>query len=446
MTAPNDPKRLAELDHRHLWHPFTQQQRWVASPPLIIERGEGCELFDVQGRSYIDGVSSLWTNVHGHRHPVLDAAVREQLDRLAHSTLLGLSHPPAIELATRLVDLVPWGLERVFFSDNGSTATEVALKMAFQYQQQTGQTQRTRFAALSDAYHGDTLGAVSVGAIPLFHRVYKPLLFDAVAIPAPTEPGSEEEEACLDRGLTLLEEHGDELAAFIFEPLVQGAAGMKMHTRHFLKTLCDKAREKGVLLIADEVATGFGRTGSMFATEQVGVASDFMAVAKGLAAGYLPIAATLTTEAVYEAFLGDPETYKQFFHGHTFTGNPLACAAALANLDLFESDGVLARAKAIGALLARQLDEHLVDTPGVASVRQTGVMVGIDLVQRDGTPWPADRQQGHRVVMRARKHGVILRPLGDTVVLNPPLAISDTQIVKLVQATAEAVRAERAHQ
>jgi adenosylmethionine-8-amino-7-oxononanoate aminotransferase len=442
MREPTDPKRLAELDHRHLWHPFTQQARWVSTDPLIIERGKGCELFDVHGNAYIDGVSSLWTNVHGHGHPALDAAVREQLGRLAHSTLLGLSHPPAIELATRLVDLVPWGLDRVFFSDNGSTATEVALKMAFQYHQQTGQTGRTRFAALSDAYHGDTLGAVSVGAIPLFHQVYKPLLFDAIAIPAPRSPGGEDEDACLERGMALLDTHGDELAAFIFEPLVQGAAGMKMHRPRFLRRLAEKARSKGVLLIADEVATGFGRTGSMFATEQVGVAPDFMAVAKGLAAGYLPLAATLTTEAVYTAFLGAPETYKQFFHGHTFTGNPLACAAAIANLDLFETEGVLARAKDVSALMAGQLEHHLVDTPGVAEVRQRGVMVGIDLVRRDGTPWPAARQQGHRVVMRARRHGVILRPLGDTVILNPPLAISDAQVAKLIGATAEAVRGE----
>jgi adenosylmethionine-8-amino-7-oxononanoate aminotransferase len=442
MREPTDPKRLAELDHRHLWHPFTQQARWVAAEPLIIERGQGCELFDIHGNAYIDGVSSLWTNVHGHRHPALDAAVREQLGRLAHSTLLGLSHPPAIELATRLVDLVPWGLDRVFFSDNGSTATEVALKMAFQFQQQTGQTQRTRFAALSDAYHGDTLGAVSVGAIPLFHQVYKPLLFDAVALPAPRSPGGDEEDACLERGLALLDAHGDELAAFIFEPLVQGAAGMKMHGPRFLRRLAEKARSKGVLLIADEVATGFGRTGSMFATEQVGIAPDFMAIAKGLTAGYLPLAATLTTESVYKAFLGAPETYKQFFHGHTFTGNPLACAAAIANLDLFEAEGVLARAKDIGALLASQLEHHLVDAPGVAEVRQRGVMVGVDLVRRNGTAWPPARQQGHRVAMRARRHGVILRPLGDTVVLNPPLAISDAQVAKLVGATAEAVRGE----
>lgn len=440
--GPHDPDRLAALDHAHLWHPFTPHTRWAASPPLIIERAEGCTLIDLDGKRYLDGVSSLWTNVHGHRHPKLDAAVREQLDRVAHSTLLGLSHPPAIELAHRLIDLVPWGLSRVFFSDDGSTATEVALKMAFQYHQQTGSPQRTRFAALADGYHGDTLGAVSVGSIPLFHQVYRPLLFDAVALPAPREPDGDEQDACLQRALALLDEHGDTLAALIFEPLVQGAAGMKMHGPGYLRPVLERAREKGVLLIADEVATGFGRTGALFAMEHVGVAPDLICLAKGLAAGYLPLAATLATESVYEAFLGAPERQRTFFHGHTFTGNPLACAVALASLDLFEEDGVLRRV----ALLEKHLERLLQGwfrKPGVASVRQRGVMVGIDLVAPDGTPWPADRAMGHRVCMRARELGAILRPLGDTIVLNPPLAIADAELTELVRIAAEAVVAEQ---
>lgn len=443
MTGQRRTKQLAALDHAHLWHPFTPQARWTEERPLIIERAQGCMLYDTDGKGYIDGVSSLWTNVHGHRHPQLDAAIRAQLDNVAHSTMLGLSHVPAIELAQRLVGIVPWGLNRVFFSDNGSTSTEVALKMAFQCQQQRGHSGRTRFAALDGAYHGDTLGAVSVGAIPLFHQVYKPLLFNPVVLPAPLEPGGDEEADCLARAMKVLEQHGHELAALIVEPLVQGAAGMKMHSPEFLRPLLERARALGVLVVIDEVATGFGRTGSLFATDQLGFSPDFLCLAKGLAAGYLPLAATVTTEDVYESFLGAPEANKQFFHGHTFTGNPLACAAALANLDLFEDEGVMEAALA----RADQLDLLLKNwayRDGVGSVRHRGLMVGIDIVDpQTGAPYPAAKQMGHRVVMRAREKGVILRPLGDTLVLNPPLAIQANELTTLVRATAEALDAEQ---
>ena len=430
---------LAALDHRHVWHPFTQQSTWTATKPLIIERAEGCWLVDVDGKRYLDGVSSLWTNVHGHRHPAIDAAVRAQLDRMAHSTMLGLTHPTAIELAARLVQCTPQGLDRVFYSDNGSTAVEVALKMAFQAQQQRGQTERTRFAALRDAYHGDTLGAVSIGAIDIFHAVYRPLLFDCVALPAPVEPGGAEEEACLKQGLELLDRHGHELAALVVEPLVQGAAGMKMHSIDFLRALLERAREHGVMLVCDEVAVGFGRTGTLFAMEQVGIAPDFLCLAKGIAGGYLPLAATLATESVYEAFLAAPEEAKQFFHGHTFTGNPLACAAALASLDLFRRADRLAQATRIADRLAEGL-APLRERPGVASIRQKGVMVGVDLVQQDGSPHPPARRIGAAVCMAAREHGVVLRPLGDTVVLNPPLALSAEEVDHLLDGLRAALR------
>jgi adenosylmethionine-8-amino-7-oxononanoate aminotransferase len=442
MKGPTDTTRLAALDHAHLWHPFTQQARWTKEPPLIIERAEGCTLIDTEGRRYIDGVASLWTNVHGHRHPRIDGAIRAQLDRVAHTTLLGLSHPPAIELAHRLIDLAPWGLSRVFFSDNGSTAAEVALKMAFQYHQQTGAPERTRFAALSDAYHGDTIGAVSVGNIPLFHGIYRPMLFDALALPAPREPDGEEQATCLKGALDLLDAHGHELAALIFEPLVQGAAGMKMHGADYLRPVLERAREKGVLLIADEVATGFGRTATMFAMEHVGVAPDLLCLAKGLAGGYLPLAATLTTERLYEAFLAAPEAHRQFFHGHTFTGNPLACAAALASLDVFEEEGVLRRASHLQKHLALLLKGWFRAKPGISSIRQRGVMAGIDLVDRLGMPYPVAAGMGHRVCMRARDLGAILRPLGDTIVINPPLAIQDAELTSLVRIASEAVGAE----
>jgi len=422
---------LAQLDHTYLWHPFTQQQDWVRSEPLIIERAEGCWLIDVHGKRYLDGVSSLWTNVHGHRVPAIDQAVRDQLDRMAHSTMLGLSHPPAIQLAQRLVEVAPGGLQRVFFSDNGSTATEVALKMAFQYQQQVGQTGRTRFASLSDAYHGDTLGAVSVGAIDLFHQVYKPLLFDAVALPAPVHPSGEEEARCLETALALLEEHGESIACLMVEPLVQGAAGMKMHSPSFLRAIADKARSVGALVAVDEVATGFGRTGTLFACTQAGINPDFLCSAKGIAAGYLPLAATLTTQTVYEAFLDEPERFKQFFHGHTFTGNPLACAAALANLDLFETHDLMNHVRALASVMARDLAE-LEALAQVASIRQTGVMVGIDLADET-------HGAGHRAAMRARAHGAILRPLGNTLVINPPLALTVAEWSELLDATRRAI-------
>lgn len=425
---------LADLDHRHLWHPFTQQQDWVRTEPLIVEHGDGNWLVDIEGKRYLDAVSSLWTNVHGHRVGPIDQAVRDQLDRIAHSTMLGLSHPPAIELAWQLVQRTPEGLDRVFYSDNGSTATEVALKMAFQYQQQVGQTARTRFASLRDAYHGDTIGAVSVGSIDLFHRIYRPMLFDAVALPAPGTPGGDEEAACLERALALLDEHGETLACLIVEPLVQGAAGMKMHSADFLRPILERARELGVLVAVDEVATGFGRTGTMFAIEQVGFSPDFLCTAKGLAAGYLPLAATLTTERVYEAFLDEPERFKQFFHGHTFTGNPLACAAALASLRLFDENKTLDHVHYLAEHLGVHLGMIARDFDAVRATRRTGVMCGIDL-NSDA------HGEGHRMSMRCREHGVVVRPLGNTVVLNPPLSLTHDEVEHLFAAVEAALRA-----
>lgn len=434
-----DPATLTELDHKHLWHPFTQQREWVAQgEPLIVERAEGNELIDIHGRRYLDGVSSLWTNVHGHRHPDLDRALREQLERVAHTTLLGLSHPPAIQLAKALAQAAPEGLSRVFFSDDGSTAVEVALKMAFQLHQNTGAPQRTRFATLRDAYHGDTLGAVSIGSIDLFHSVYRPLLFGSLALPAPVEPGGEEEARCLEVGLALLDAHGDTLAALVFEPLVQGAAGMKMHSPSFLRTLLQAARARGVLLVADEVAVGFGRTGTMFAMEQVGLSPDFLCLAKGIAGGYLPLAATLTTERVYEGFLADPAAFRQLFHGHTFTGNPLACAVALESLALFERERTLERVRELERALGEAL-RALSRLPQVRAIRHKGVMVGIDLQRADGETLHASERAGHRVSMACRPLGAVIRPLGDTLVLNPPLSFSVDEAARLVSIVGEAI-------
>ncbi|HEY4779614.1 MAG TPA: adenosylmethionine--8-amino-7-oxononanoate transaminase [Solirubrobacterales bacterium] len=420
----------AQLDQDHLWHPFTQQQGWSEEEPLLIERGEGSHVIDVDGRRYIDGTSSLWCNVHGHRHPDIDRAVSAQLGRVAHSTMLGLSHPGAAELAARLVAIAPPGLARVFYSDSGSTAAEIALKMAFQYQAQRGgeHARRTAFVKLREAYHGDTIGSVSVGGIDLFHAAYGPLLFETHA----AEPG---DAADLER---VLAAHGEEVAAVIVEPLVQGAAGILVQPPGYLRAVRELCDAHGVLLICDEVATGFGRTGSMFACEQEGVSPDLLCLAKGLTGGYLPLAATLATEAIYEGFLGAPEEQRTFFHGHTFTGNPLACAAALASLDVFESERTIERLQPKIRLLGERLEE-IEAMPEVAAVRWRGFMVGIDLGEHD----PALRM-GHRVTLAARERGAIVRPLGDTVVLVPPLSISAADLMRLLEITADSIRAAAA--
>ncbi|MBI2692205.1 MAG: adenosylmethionine--8-amino-7-oxononanoate transaminase [Solirubrobacterales bacterium] len=414
---------LAELDRRYIWHPFTQQQGWLSEDAPIIRSANGCTLTDVEGRVYIDGVSSLWCNVHGHQHPKIDKAVRDQLGKVAHTTMLGLSHEPGIQLAERLIEIAPERLTRVFYSDSGSTATEIALKIAFQHFQQCGQAQRTRFMSLRDAYHGDTIGAVSAGGIDLFHATYGPLLFDTIK----TASGDFEE---LERNF---EQHGRELAALIMEPLVQGAAGMIMHPNGFLRKareLCDKY---GVLLILDEVATGFGRTGTMFACQQETVEPDIMCIAKGITGGYLPLAATLTTEIIYSSFLGDHAEQKTFFHGHTYTGNPLACAAGLATLDVFEQEQTMDHVADLCVSIIGLL-EPIAALPRVKEIRRRGLMVGIEL---DG--FPAETRAGHQVTLAARRRGAIIRPLGDTVVLMPPLAISEPELRRLIDIVGESI-------
>jgi adenosylmethionine-8-amino-7-oxononanoate aminotransferase len=419
---------LVTADRAHLWHPFTQQQGWVEEDPLIVDRAEGTDLIDVQGRRYIDGVSSLWCNVHGHHHPRIDAALHEQLDRVAHSTMLGLSHRPGIELARRLVELAPPGLTRVFYSDSGSTATEIALKMAFQFWQQRGEARRTKFVSLRMAYHGDTIGSVSVGGIDLFHSLYRPLLFDSLH----AEPG---DAGHMER---LLSEHEGEVAAVIMEPLVQGAAGMLVHPEGYLRDVRELCDRHGVLLILDEVATGFGRTGRMFACEHEHVAPDLLCLAKGITGGYLPLAATLASERIYKGFLGRFEEFRTFFHGHTYTGNPLACAAALATLDVFAEERTLERLERKIELLAELL-EPIAAHPEVRAVRRRGFMTGIELAEH-----PLSARTGHQVTLEARRRGAVIRPLGDVVVLMPPLAISEGELTRLVAITGEAIDAATA--
>lgn len=439
--------RLRALDRSAVWHPFTQMAEYA--DPLIIVAGDGNYLIDAEGRRYLDGTSSLWCNVHGHRRPEINRAIAEQLGRIAHTTLLGLGSPPSIELARRLAELTPGDLDHVFFSDDGSTAVESALKIAYQYhaQKPSPEPGRRRFIALTEAYHGDTLGSVSVGGIDLFHRTYRPLLFDVERVPAPhcyrCPLGLSPEScrmACADAMDAVIDRVGQQAAAFIIEPLVQGAAGMIVHPEGYLSRVrqaCDRA---GCLMIADEVAVGFGRTGMMFACQQEGVVPDLMCLAKGLTGGYLPLAATVAREHVYAAFLAPRADRRTFFHGHTYTGNALASAAALASLDIFESDRVLEGLLAKIERLASAL-EPLGRLEHVGDVRRRGLMVGIELVadRASRRPFPYEAAVGDRVCAAVRREGLILRPLGDVIVLMPPLSVTGDEIDFLAAATAKAI-------
>ncbi len=443
ITAP-DRATLEKWDKKYLWHPFTPMSHWLEEETPIIVRGEGDCLFDAEGNRYIDAISSLWTTVHGHNHPALNAAMLEQIDRIAHTTFLGLSHPSAIELAKRLIEIAPEGLTRVFYSDAGATAVEVALKMAFQYHQQKAEPEpeRTLFVSLAGAYHGDTLGAVSVGGMGLFHQTYRPLLFETLNLPQPycyRCPLEREypacELACAAEAERLIGENASRLAALIVEPLVQGAAGMIVQPDGYLRRLFDAAKAAGALVIADEVATGFGRTGTMFACEQAGITPDLMCLGKGLTGGYLPVAATLAAEAVFEAFLGRQWEARTFFHGHTFTANPIGCAAAVANLELFETEATLAKLQPKIELLTELL-EPLKDRPWVGEVRQKGFMVGVEMVADRASKQPLDpkKRLPQQVVLAARDRGVIIRPLGDVMVLMPPLSIDPDNLKTAVEA------------
>ena len=443
-----DRVELASWDHAYVWHPFTQMRDWMAEEPLIIAGGQGAYLIDGAGKRYLDGVSSLWCNVHGHRHPELDRALWEQSQHIAHSTLLGLANVPSIVLAKRLVDIAPAGLTRIFYSDAGATAVEIALKMALQYWHLRGERRRTRFVALAGSYHGDTLGAVSLGYSETFHRFFKPVLFPCDRLNPPHVyrwqrglSASDALGAAVGEAQALLRTRGDEIAAVIVEPLMQGAAGMWSQPPGYMRALRALTREHGALLICDEVATGFGRTGKMFAVEHEDVQPDLMCVGKGITGGYLPLAATFATDEIFRAFLAPYEEFKAFFHGHTYTGNALACAVALASLQVFESERVLKNVAARSEQMRQFLENDLAGLEHVGDIRQWGLMVGIELVRdRDiRQPYaPADRV-GARTTLEARRRGVILRPLGNVIVLMPPLCVSDDELRLLCAVTRDAI-------
>lgn len=449
-TLEERNRQLEIADKKYIWHPFTQMQDYLKETPLIIEQGDGCIIKDIYGNEYLDGISSLWTNVHGHRKKDLDLAVKNQLDMIAHSTLLGLSNVPAIRYAEKLIKIAPKGLTKVFYSDNGSTAVEIAIKIAFQYQQQSpeGDEKKTKFITMVNAYHGDTIGSVSVGGIDLFHATYNSLLFKSLKIESPycyrcpfnkSYPACDFE--CLNRMEHLMKAHSHEAAGLIIEPLVQGAAGILVQPPGYLRRVRELCTRYNILMIADEVAVGFGKTGKMFACEHEEVSPDIMTLAKGISGGYLPLAATLTSERIYDGFLGNYEDFKTFFHGHTYTGNPLACSAAIANLEIFEKENLIDALKSKIEYLTKRL-QSFSSLDHVGDVRQRGFMVGIELVaDKDSKEeFPSKAGIGRRVIMEARRQGLIIRPLGDVVVLMPPLAVSKEGLDKLCDITYESIR------
>jgi len=442
-------KQLEIDDRKYVWHPFTQMQDYEKEEPLIIESGDGCTLTDIYGNKYIDGVSSLWTNVHGHRKKELDIAIKKQLDKIAHSTLLGLSNVPAIRYAKKIVGIAPKDLTRVFYSDSGSTAVEIALKIAFQYQQQaeSGNPEKKKFISLHNSYHGDTIGSISVGGIDLFHSMYKHLLFESIKAESPycyrcafgkSYPGCNLE--CLSGLEEIMSAHANEVTAMVIEPLVQGASGMLLQPPGYLKKVRELCDRYNIFMIADEVAVGFGKTGKMFACEHEDVTPDIMTLAKGISGGYLPLAATLTTEKIYKGFWGKYEEFKTFFHGHTYTGNPLACAAAIANIEVFEEEKVLDKLQAKIEHFKQRLQSFKA-LDNVGEVRQCGIMVGIELVADKDTkePFSTGKRMGQRVIKEARKRGLIIRPLGDVIVLMPALSISIDELDRLCDITYESI-------
>jgi adenosylmethionine-8-amino-7-oxononanoate aminotransferase len=438
MAMPLTSDELLRTDRQVVWHAFTQMAEYE---PLVIERAEGCTLIDIHGRRYLDGAASMWCNVHGHRHPRIDAAIRAQLEHVAHVTNLGLSNRSAIELAQRLVELAPRGLNHVFFAGDGASAVEAALKMAFQYwrQRKDPRPGKSLYIAYADAYHGDTIGSVSVGGVSHFHAMFQPLLFETIRLPAPQfyrlPEGATRETACghylaqLEKALAA---NHEQVAAVVIEPLVQGAAGMVMHPPGYLRGVRELTRRYGVLLIADEITVGMGRLGTMFACEQENVMPDLLCLGKGLSGGYLPISATLATSEIWNVFLGDYAELKTFFHGHTYGGNPLASAAALATLDVFDEEQTLARLPEKFERIRSHL-APLGDHPHVGDVRQRGMIAAVELVadKATKTPYPWQERRGAIVCRHAMDEGVWIRPLGNVVYLLPPLSVSLDEIDRM---------------
>jgi adenosylmethionine-8-amino-7-oxononanoate aminotransferase len=441
-------EELAAKNKQYIWHPFTQMKDYIEDQPVIITEGKGLKLIDVNGKEYWDGVSSIWLNVHGHNIRELNEAIIQQLDKVAHSTLLGMANVPAILLAEKVIKLMPEGLSKVFYSDSGATSVEIAVKMAFQYWQHKGKDSKRQFITMKDAYHGDTIGAVSVGAIDLFHKAYSSLLFDCIKIPYPSiyrSPYGNSETVIVHESLkeleTLLAQRSDEIAALIIEPIVQGASGIIVMPEGYLRGVRELCTKYEVLMIADEVATGFGRTGKMFACEHEHVTPDLLTAGKGLTGGYLPVAITVASEEIYKAFLGDYEEQKTFFHGHSYTGNPLGCAVAIANLELIEKMNLIQEVEIMSEYLASQLTAFS-QLAHVGDIRQKGFMIGIELVRDKETAEPFDWKDrvGVKVCRRARELGMLLRPLGNVIVFMPPLAAAKEELDEMTAILYQSIR------
>ncbi|WP_314409671.1 adenosylmethionine--8-amino-7-oxononanoate transaminase [Pseudomonas kuykendallii] len=437
-----------------LWHPCTQMKDHERLPVIPIRRGEGVWLEDFDGKRYLDAVSSWWVNVFGHANPRINQRIKDQVDQLEHVILAGFSHQPVIELSERLVKLTPAGLERVFYADNGSSCIEVALKMSYHYWLNVGRPEKKRFVTLSNSYHGETVAAMSVGDVALFTETYRSLLLDTLKVPSPDcyfrpegmcwEEHSRAMFAHMERTLA---EHHHEVAAVIVEPLIQGAGGMRMYHPVYLKLLREACDRYGVHLIHDEIAVGFGRTGTMFACEQAGIRPDFLCLSKALTGGYLPLAACLTTDEIYQAFYAEYDTLRAFLHSHSYTGNPLACAAALATLDIFEEDKVIEANRAL-ALRMAEATAHLADHPHVAEVRQTGMALAIEMVRDkpSKTAYPWQERRGLAVYQHGLSRGALLRPLGSVVYFLPPYVITPEQIDFLAEVASEGIDlATRSH-
>ena len=435
---------IEERDLRHIWHPCAQMKDYEQLPPMVIDHAKGAWLYDVHGKSYLDIVSSWWANLLGHTNEKINARIAAQLDRLEHVIFANFSHRPAIELAERLATLVPEGLTKFHFNDNGSSAVEAALKMAFQYCQQTGRTGKTRFMCLSEGYHGETIGALSVGSMDLFAEMYKPMMMDNIHIEAPDCyrcPYGETRDtctcACFEHAERAFAAHGHETAAMIVEPLLQGSAGMRIYPEEYLRKLRALCDAHDVLLIADEIATGFGRTGRLFACERAGITPDLMCLSKGLTGGYMPMSITVVKQKIYDAFYADWSEGKAFMHSHTYAGNPLGCSAALAVLDILDEENILERAEETASWLSARMAETFGAHPNVGEIRHIGLIHAVELVEDRAAKRPFDggRRLGYAIYRRALQHGLLLRPLGDVLYFNPPLNIGrddlDTAIVRM---------------
>ncbi|MFO0792532.1 MAG: adenosylmethionine--8-amino-7-oxononanoate transaminase [Candidatus Brocadiaceae bacterium] len=441
-------EQLQSWDKMYVWHPFTQMLDYVKETPLIIEEGNGIYLKDIDGKEYIDGVSSMWCNIHGHRKKEIDDAIKLQLDKIAHTTLLGPSNLPSIELASRLVEIIPHGLNKVFYSDNGSTANEVALKMAVQYWQHSGYKDKVEFLALQFGYHGDTIGTMSVGGVEIYQKPFRPLYFKTHLAPSPYCYRCPLEKqmnncnlACLDKLEALLKAHAHAIAAMIMEPLVQGAGGMIVHPPGYLSGASALCRKYNVIFILDEVMTGFGRTGKMFACNHENVVPDIMTLSKGINGGYMPLAVTLATEEIYNVFLGEYAELKTFFHGHTYTGNPLGCAAGLASLRLFEKERILENLAPKINFLRDKL-KQFESLEHVGNIRQCGLIAAIELVRDKVTkePYPWEERVGVQICLEARKRGLLIRPLGHIMVIIPPLIIKEDELGRMLNIMYESIR------